>query len=205
MLSLGSSAIALMVSLWVSRRNTKTKNFELSGSEHSKILIWFNDTIETLIFLRMKVEFGEKYEKSELAHLSALIEKGRYFFPNIPDPTNENGKIKPAAFSGRRQRILDTLVYSYNIFIRDDASKYVADLLILQKLFTSWVLEQLKPDDYMEALKALTGTGLSKSEGFEEFLENSQQYYENYANFKEIFMRHKGSDIFDSLSKKKRK
>jgi hypothetical protein len=197
--SLVVSIVAILISFLNNKKTAKTKRHELASSGHEKILSWFNETIETLSLLRHKLESNEGYKKSDLSHLSALIERGRYFFPNI-DKKDGNAQGKPPAFRGYRQAILDVLVFSYNILNnhleKGDGEKYTKHLLILQKTFTSWVLEVLKPEDYGKTLEEQTGIKMATNLTFEDFLAiDIQKYYEEYADFKEIFLLHAESEM----------
>lgn len=51
--------------------------------------------------------------------LSTQIDVGRFFFPNYGKDVY--GQDNPAAFRGRRQRVLEFLVEAYDIFDEDDA------------------------------------------------------------------------------------
>jgi len=200
--SLVVSLTAMLLTLFVNARNLKTKKHELSSSEKQRILSWYGETVESLILLRHKAEFGEEYKKSELAHLSALIEMGRYFFPNV-DKLNEQSKSKPVAFQGYRQAILTVLILSYNILIKDDANKYISDLYKLQKVFTSGILEIVKPDVYAKSLEEQTGMRLDTDMTFVDFLNKySEKHHQDYADFKRIFEQHKERDMAETLETK---
>src|SRR5205085_9721375 len=45
--------------------------------------------------------------------LSSMIDRGRWFFPNVD--SEKYGKDKPLAFRGYRHEVLDSLVEAYNV------------------------------------------------------------------------------------------
>ena len=89
------------------------------------------------------------------ANLSALIDRGRWFFPN--EFEQEYGHEKPPAYRGYRQRILDHLVDAYNVYNElpeyniqsrhNDATSDVQRLIRDQRWFVSDVQKHLNPRD----------------------------------------------------------
>ena len=122
---------------------SNTKKYELTYQYYSDILKWHNEVVEVLVYLRL-TKHTEKQRFSYLAKLSALIENGRFYFPNIQLGENIDEK-KPLAYRGERVVILDFLVYAYNVFRKNDNKKYLNHVESLQKLFTSSVFEYLEP------------------------------------------------------------
>ena len=165
------STIAIIISVI-----TSTKKYELAYSQRQELLNWYSETVEVLILLRQKLTVKKEDKIDDLARLSMLIEKGRFFFPNV-DKKDGHGKNKPTAYRGHRQVILDFLVFSYDIFNRDDAEKYFGHVLRLQKLFTSKIFDILTPKSYVKSVKRYTGTDMRSNITFSDFLQSDPQKY----------------------------
>lgn len=123
-------------------------NFVSTESEYRKeILLWYNRCIENLKFL----EIVESLKKNELlAELSALIEEGRFFFPNI-DIGDGFGKEKLPAYQGYRCHVLDYLVEYYDLMQSEQSSSQ--RLMELQRRFTSSVFSLLQPKKYIKKMQ----------------------------------------------------
>ena len=171
-ISIGSLIISIIVFII----SLLTKKYELAFSQRQELLSWYSDTVEHLIRLREKAADADSITTNELAHLSMLIEKGRFYFPNI-DRKDGHGINKPTAYRGHRQAVLTFLVFSYDIFERKDSSLYFGHALRLQKLFTAKILNILSPKIYTKSVKKYTGTNLYTNITFKEFLESDPQKY----------------------------
>lgn len=83
---------------------------------------------------------------TSLQQISALIDRGRWFFPN--QWSDEYGQHKEPAYRGLRQPILDSLVEAYTIIdeLRNskDATR-VPELMHCQRTFVSEVQQVLNP------------------------------------------------------------
>ena len=80
------------------------------------------------------------------AALSALIDRGRWYFPN--QWQEEIGTNKETAYRGIRQKVLDPLVYSYDLIKKPSSVKNglnEGELVSLQRRFVSRVQEVLDP------------------------------------------------------------
>lgn len=98
------------------------KKYELTYQYYNDILIWHNQVVEVLTSL-MRNQPSNELKKQLLSKLSALIESGRFYFPNI-DRKDGFGKQKPIAYQGYRNVGLDFLVYEYQLFEKEDYAKY---------------------------------------------------------------------------------
>ena len=126
---------------------TNTKIYELTVRYRNDILLWYSQVIEATVLLRhiVEIENYDKIKKNEtLAKLSGLIEKGRFFYPNV-DIGDSYGKDKPAAYRGYRSIPLEFLVYFYEVAKKEDAKKYKQHLYFLERHFTSYIFENLDP------------------------------------------------------------
>lgn len=141
-IALISLCVAIFAAIYALISNTK--KFELTYQHYKEIANWHTIVVEILISLRFLS--GENYmeKKQLLVKLSALIESGRLYFPNIIKGDGYGGK-KPLAYQGYRNIVLDFLVYSYQLFEKDNHKKYSHHAETLQRLFTSYIYEYLKP------------------------------------------------------------
>ena len=118
------SAIAAILGALASRAETRKqrqlRTEQLRQSIDAASLEWGNGAIDTLVkaalFARTRhmqqTEPGFQGAKTNLLiAISALVERGRMFFPNL----NEDGKgaEKEGAYRGHRPPILDALMWSY--------------------------------------------------------------------------------------------
>lgn len=171
--SLLISIIAIIFSIL-----TNTKKYELTSSQRSEMLDWYQETVEILILIRLSIVEGTETNKTEnLAKLSALIECGRFYFPNV-DKGDSYGDQKPSAYKGYRDITLEFLVYSYEIFHMEDAKKYLKHLEQLQRLFTSRVFDVLSPQNYNKHVKKYTMIPMDKGISAIDYLKSDP------ANFK---------------------
>jgi hypothetical protein len=106
--SLVISIITVFENFKSSRRDTFTKKMDYYG----KILDWYKETIILMKHIEYKSDMHESC-KMELESLSALVEYGRFFFPNII--VNDHGNEKPEAYRGYRNITLDFIVAYYNL------------------------------------------------------------------------------------------
>jgi hypothetical protein len=118
------SAIAAVLGALASRAETRKQHQlrteQLRQSIDSASLDWGNSAIETLASAAMlartrhKMDSDSAFEEARsgiLISLSALIDRGRMFFPNLsPD---RHGLNKEGAYQGFRAPILDSLVWAH--------------------------------------------------------------------------------------------
>lgn len=153
---------------------SNTKKYELTYQYYNDILKWHNEVVEVLIFLRLST-FTDEQKLNYLSKLSALIENGRFYFPNV-DKGDDFGKTKPTAYQGYRNVILDFLVYEYQLFERNDYKRYIKHAENLQRLFTSYVFQYLEPKRQRKLVGRNTAINESKDFTIEEFLKQSPEF-----------------------------
>ena len=168
------AAASLLISFVVAyfyfrdRRNAK---FMLMNEYTKQIMEWYSETIEILLLLKMKTK--SKSDISDLlVKLSACIERGRFFFPNI-DRHDGYGADKPVAFRGYRNLTLDFLVASYNLYSQPNRSENIEHAGHLHRYFTSIIYEVIRPTENLEQIKAITDRYYVKNEIFEDFLKSN--------------------------------
>jgi hypothetical protein len=169
---IASLSLVLSISLAIfyirDRRHTK---FTLENEYINSLLAWHEQVVVVLIRARLfSRDRNSDEHKGDVACLSALIEQGRFFFPNIEKP--DFGSEKPPAYRGYRNLALDFLVASYNL-LHEKVSKNANDKLeLMQRHFTSIVFELVRPHDRLQKIRALTDRYFAKEQSFEDFLEH---------------------------------
>lgn len=151
---------------------SNTKKYELTYQYYQDVVAWHSDVIK--VITQLKVTNEENSKKVYLAELSALIETGRFYFPNI-DQHDSFGADKPLAYRGYRNVVLDFLVYEYQLFDRKDSNKYVKHAESLQRLFTSYVFQHLDPKKLQKKVKHNTSIQMNNEITINEFLEQSPE------------------------------
>lgn len=151
-------------------RDRKKERYAIVSDYCKQLIEWHGRTVEILIELRVFTREGNRSKTKELLmNLSSQIEKGRFYFPNI-DRYNGFGNDKPIAYRGYRNLTLDFLVYSYNLFNREDASNFLRHAEVLQREFTSIVFSVVRPKETLDEINQLTDKFLAIDKIFEDYL-----------------------------------
>ncbi|WP_040509925.1 hypothetical protein [Leptospira wolffii] len=140
------------------------------------LLGWHSETVTILIKLQVLTQKNKSIDEFH-ALLSAQIEKGRFFFPNI-DKQDNFGKEKPKAYQGYRNLVLDFLVYSYDLYLKSQPVKYLEHANRLQREFTSLVWEIVAPGKNLNEIHKLTDRYLVQEKTFEDYLKSDPNSYE---------------------------
>jgi hypothetical protein len=123
-LTLVSAALAIFsffLNLRLVARQEKRNRVSMKMAHDSDVIGWSDEVVTLLAHAQeMLVEKGVSYNEVDFrarrsdvrARLSALIDRGRLFFPNRKD--GDYGQDKEAGFQGRRHPALDVLVDAYN-------------------------------------------------------------------------------------------
>ncbi len=115
------SLSALLLSIWVYSRQQRLNRWQLRLQREDHIIAWARMCLKLMSEVEEHVKCrllkGDvKLSSEEFIHfrsrLSALIDEGRLYFPNIKDP--KKGASKDPAYQGHRQKILDDLVSFYD-------------------------------------------------------------------------------------------
>jgi hypothetical protein len=167
------AGISLLFSLTVSFfyfRDRRQAKFLLMNEYSKQIMEWYSETIEVLLLLGHRTR--KNTQRTELlAKLSALIERGRFFFPNI-DKQDGFGAKKPTAYQGYRNLALDFLVASYNLYGKKNHANFAAEADQLRRYFTSIIFEVVRPKENLDRIKAITDRFYVKEQIFEDFLQS---------------------------------
>jgi len=153
-------------------RDRKHIKFQLGNDYSKQIMEWYSETIEVLILLKFKTkkDDDEKSFTELLSKLSALIERGRFFFPNV-DKEDGFGEEKPIAYKGYRNLTLDFLVAAFNLYNNPTSRKNNLDQAEqLNRHFTSIIFEVIRPKENLKQIKSITDRYYVKEEIFEDFI-----------------------------------
>lgn len=115
------SACAILLSLWVFSRQQKLARWQLRLHREDHIIQWSRSVVGLLAEIEETARAHRTSNTELLPHqefiqarsrLSALIDEGRLYFPNIKSRTH--GRDKHDAYKGHRQKILDPMVAFYD-------------------------------------------------------------------------------------------
>lgn len=152
-LSVLSFLISLVLAVYsvIDRRHAR---FNLESQYWTEILGWY---YETSLILKSLISSDGQMDQHKvlLAELSALIDKGRFYFPNL-DRGDRFGVEKPAAFQGYRHLALEFLVASYRLHSRPRHKGHSALADELSRRFTSIVFEVVQPKRRFAKILSLT-------------------------------------------------
>ncbi len=170
-LAIGSALLALasfILNLRLVGRQEKRNAVAMKMAHDSDVIRWSDDVIALLASTQeMLIEKGVSYPEAEFrgrrsaarAQLSALIDRGRLFFPNRAD--GDYGAEKEVGFQGRRHPALDVLVEAYAQIDKSGAppgpDREVSDqLTVCRRKFMAEVFKSVDPVRRGEKMKELT-------------------------------------------------
>lgn len=152
-------------------RDRRHAKFTLESEYITALCAWHEQVVAVLIRARLLGRDRQnEAHREDLASLSALIEQGRFYFPNIEK--GDFGEDKPPAYRGYRNLALDFLVASYNLLDKKGAKEAAQELELLQRHFTSVVFELVRPRERLRKIALLTDQYLVKDQSFEDFLKH---------------------------------
>lgn len=172
MMGAGSAVIALTSFLFswrMSHRQEKRAAISLKLAHDNDIIRWSDEAIVVLAEAHeLLCEKGVAYPDSEFrlqrsgcrAKLSAIIDRGRLFFPNV-HIGDSHGLDKEAAYQGHRRPALDALVSAYQLLGNagmqagpDTAS--AEKLMAIRRSFVAEVFKAVEPERRGMKLKELS-------------------------------------------------
>lgn len=146
---------------------TNTKKFELSEQYKNELLTWYGKVI--FIISKLQSECEEHERINAISQLSALIEIGRFYFPNI-DKKDGLGKEKPCAYQGYRHVALDFLVLIYEMANSKNIDKCRSKIEYMKRHFTSIVFQIVAPRKRIKNVKQYTNIAMPKEMSIEDFM-----------------------------------
>lgn len=148
---------------------TNTKRFELSEQYKNELLSWYGKVV--FVISKLQGECNEKERNNALQELSALIEIGRFYFPNI-NKKDGFGKEKPLAYQGYRHVALDFLVLIYQMGNDTNISKCRKKIEYMERNFTSIVFEIVSPDKRIKSIKQYAKITMPREMSIEDFMDS---------------------------------
>lgn len=158
---------------------TNTKKYELTESYRCEVLSWYEKVIKIIMHLKYFYcsNRSSSLEKEKLlCELSALIEVGRIYFPNI-DKHDNFGYQKPPTYRGYRDFALDCLVIIYKLGQKRNLSKYEHHIELFERCFTSRVFEVINPYKRRKQIKKFSSVTFPKDLIIEDIV-NEKSYRE---------------------------
>lgn len=152
---------------------TNTKIYELTVNYKNEVIDWYSLVIDEMILLIHMVrtdDFDSSSKIRSLATLSSLIERGRFFYPNVHIGDNY-GADKPIAYRGYRSIPLEFLVYFYEIAKKNNAGEYEKHLFFLERHFTSYIFENLDPISHNKQRSKIMKVKYDDTKNLDDFLE----------------------------------
>lgn len=150
------------------RRQERRESTSLKLAHDSDVIRWSDEVIlELALIHELLSEKGQGYPDADFrsrrstarARLSAMIDRGRLFFPNIRD--GKKGVDKEEAFQGSRQPALEVLVQAYDLIGKAGGdpgpdAKSCEALMGLRRRFVAEVFKAVDPERRGMTLKELS-------------------------------------------------
>jgi hypothetical protein len=172
MMGAGSAVIALVSFLFTWRmahRQDKRAAASLKLAHDNDIIRWSDEAIIVLADAHeMLCEKGVGYPDGEFrqkrsacrARISAIIDRGRLFFPNV-DLGDDHGVDKEAGYKGHRQPALEALVSAYRLLGEAGAEagpdhQASEGLMAIRRGFVAEVFKAVEPERRGMTLKELS-------------------------------------------------
>jgi hypothetical protein len=112
-ISAGVSVMALALNIALTSRQTRVSVETFKFNNDTQLMNWANRVV---VAMAEAYHLNPKTDLQTLATtLSALIDEGRWFFPNIGKKETDHGK--PVAYQGTRQAVLDSIVAVYDAVV----------------------------------------------------------------------------------------
>lgn len=160
---------------------TNTKKYELTENYRCELLSWYKSVVETMIKIIHYCESGDFYteeflnEKTKLlSRLSSLTEIGRFYFPNVIKDDNF-GSEKPTAYQGYRHINLEFLLNFYFIASKELNSKTIGLLWNLERQFTSFMFDMIKPRNRNKEYSKYLSIVIPKGQSIEDYIAENPQ------------------------------
>ncbi len=169
--------------------STNTKEYELTERYRCELLSWYRDVVETMMEIIHYCELGEvnlesfSRERIKLiSKLSALVEIGRFYFPNIIK-NDRFGKHKSVAYQGYIHIELEFLLDFYFIASEKSNEKRINSLRRLVRQFTSFIINMIDPRKYNKKYSKYLSITIPQWQSIEDYIE------ENPSSIKYIYVK----------------
>jgi hypothetical protein len=141
------SVLALVLNIVITSRQTRVSVENFKFNNDTQLMNWANRVV---VAMAEAYHLPPKTDVHSLAtNLSALIDEGRWFFPNIGKKEADNEK--PGAYRGTRQAVLDHIVAVYNAVVAmpaaDDQAwqQHMASVHAARRHFVSEIQHAVDP------------------------------------------------------------
>jgi hypothetical protein len=112
-ISAGVSVLAVVLNIALTSRQTRVSVENFKFNNDTQVMSWANRVV---VAMAEAYHLNPKTDMHALAtSLSALIDEGRWFFPNVGK--KETDPEKHGAYQGKRQPVLDSIVAVYDAVI----------------------------------------------------------------------------------------
>ena len=178
-IAIGSIIVTILIAIigGIYKITTNTKKYELTENYRRELLQWYASVISLMIKIIRYSESGVFFsadftsQKEEmLSQLSALVEVGRFYFPNVIK-NDGFGDEKPSAYKGYRHLNLEFLLYFYNIASNCVDGRYVSLLWKLERNFTSVIFDMIDPRKRNNAYSKYLALTIPEGKSIEDFLD----------------------------------
>lgn len=136
---------------------TDTKKYELTEQYKRELLTWYGKNtyiISELLHLKENENYADDRKNKLLSDLSAQIEIGRFYFPNI-DHGDKFGEEKQLAYRGYRHYVLDLLIWIYKE-LKEEEEPSKEDLEFWMREYTSIIFEIIDPKTRLKQIEKYT-------------------------------------------------
>lgn len=160
--------LSLLVSLstaYYFLRDRRHARYQMESAYVENLLAWHKEVVFCLMRLE-KLPVSRIETREDLCVLSALIEQGRFFFPNIIE--DNYGESKPLAYRGYRNIVLELLVEIYNQFNHETPSLETNEKY--RKSFTSAVFSLVDPVARISELSQITAKKLHANQSIADYV-----------------------------------
>lgn len=161
----GLSLIVSVGTAYYFLRDRRHIRYQMETTYIENLLAWHKEVIFCLIRLE-KLPVDRSTASEDLCVLSALIEQGRFLFPNVR--SNKYGAGKPLAYRGYRNLVLDILVAIYQEHHSGSADIEINEKY--RKSFTSAVFSIVDPLSRISALSQITAKKLNAGQSIRDYV-----------------------------------
>lgn len=176
------ASVVIALAALVYTYSTYTKKYELRSQYRREILIWYTETLDILVRLKLEAKsntLNVELKRELLAKLSARIDIGRFYFPNVKQD-NQFGIHKPIAFQGFRNVVIEFLVLSYEIYSNSTVKTHIGHAEMLQRHFTSAIYEVIDPLSFAEETNKFTNKKFNQNLAFEDYISKDPEALSRY-------------------------
>lgn len=162
----GLSLIVSVGTAYYFLRDRRHARYQMETAYIENLLAWHKEVIFCLMRLE-KLPAEGATASEDLCVLSALIEQGRFFFPNVPSNKNY-GSDKALAYRGYRNLVLEMLVAIYQEYRSDSADIEINEKY--RKSFTSAVFSIVDPVSRISELSQITAKKLNAGQSIRDYV-----------------------------------